>query len=99
MNGVPKKYVYSYFGVYHNGSIYYLACNPEIGVTKHNVNNEKLDYRRLSNTKVRSSLKQCFSQCSDLNNLNSTKFSDTFSNDIQSNLTSAKIWPSKNCET
>ena len=53
MNGVHKKYVYNYFGVYHNDSIYYLACNQEIDVTKHKVNNEKLDYRRLSNTKVR----------------------------------------------
>ena len=53
LNGVHKKYMYNYFGVYHNDFMYYLACNPEIDVTKHKVNNEKLDYRRLSNTKVR----------------------------------------------
>ena len=54
LNGAHKKYMYNYFGVYDNDSMYYLACNPEIEVTKHKVNNEKLDYRRLSNTKVRS---------------------------------------------
>ena len=53
LNGVHKKYMYNYFGVYHNDFMYYLACNQEIDVTKHKVNNEKLDYRRLSNTKVR----------------------------------------------
>ena len=43
---------YNYFGVYHDNSIYYLSCNPNIDVTKQTLVSGKMYHRKIMNSKI-----------------------------------------------